>query len=241
MNEYIKLENISKRFNNVKAVDNVTMSVNLGEITSIVGDNGAGKSTLIKIINGSLNKDSGKIFLDKKEVDNYNTLESIKNGIKTVYQDLNICDDLTVVENIFLGQEISRLGFLNKKNMEQKSQDILEDLSINICDINSKVKNLSGGQRQAVAIVRCIVEKSKILIMDEPTAAMGIRETQNTIKLIKKLKSNGVGIILISHDLKIITELSDKVFVLRNGKLVNELVCTDINEKSLIYNMSGVI
>lgn len=194
MNEYyIEMVNIKKKFGNVIALDGCNLSVKKGEVTAIVGDNGSGKSTLIKILNGNLTPDDGEIYINGKRYQNLNIRKVLELGIETVYQDLSIDNYKNSAENIFLGCEILKNGiFLDKKRMKEEARRLLEELNINIKDLDEPVLNLSGGQRQGVAIAKALYKKSNIIIMDEPTAAMGIKETHrimNTLKNLKKITS----------------------------------------------------
>lgn len=190
MNEYyIEMVNIKKKFGNVIALDGCNLSVKKGEVTAIVGDNGSGKSTLIKILNGNLTPDDGEIYINGKRYQNLNIRKVLELGIETVYQDLSIDNYKNSAENIFLGCEILKNGiFLDKKRMKEEARRLLEELNINIKDLDEPVLNLSGGQRQGVAIAKALYKKSNIIIMDEPTAAMGIKETHRIMNTLKNLK-----------------------------------------------------
>lgn len=237
---FVKIERVTKRFNRVVALKDVSISLRQGEIVTLVGDNGAGKSTLSKIVNGSIQPDTGSIEINGAQQTAYATAEAIRQGIYTVYQDLNLCDTLSVYENVFLGQEIVKNGLLHKEEMRRKTKEIFERLHITIEDINERVAYLSGGQRQAIAIARAILRASKMIIFDEPTAAMGVNESEKIRALMLQLRDAGVGLLLISHDMKLVESVSDRVYVLRHGEITAHLERETIDEKALIANMTGM-
>ena len=217
----IEMRDISKRFGGVQALQDVNIDLYEGEILGIVGHNGAGKSTLVKILSGAYSADTGRINFKGREVEIRNPKDSKALGIETIYQHLALADNMNVPANVFLGREIkSRLGILDDRSMEIETKRMLERLKIKIESLKVRVHKLSGGQRQCIAISRTIYFNAKILIMDEPTAALGVEETNTVHELMKQLKSEGVAIILISHDLHDVFELSDRIVVLKNGVLV---------------------
>lgn len=226
----IQMKNIEKSFGYIKALDGCDFYVNEGETTAIVGDNGSGKSTLMKILNGNLKPDKGSIFIENKEYANITINQAISLGIQTVYQDLALDNYKSCVENVFLGNEIM-IGnlFINKKKMKEKTQELLTKLNIKIDDLNTPVGYLSGGQRQGIAIARALNQKSRILILDEPTAAMGIKETHKVMELLKKLKHNEQKItqILISHNLFQAFDIADSIHIMRSGKCIARINTKD--------------
>lgn len=226
----IQMKNIEKSFGYIKALDGCDFYVNEGETTAIVGDNGSGKSTLMKILNGNLKPDKGSIFIENKEYANITINQAISLGIQTVYQDLALDNYKSCVENVFLGNEIM-IGnlFINKKKMKEKTQELLTKLNIKIDDLNTPVGYLSGGQRQGIAIARALNQKSRILILDEPTAAMGIKETHKVMELLKKLKHNDQKItqILISHNLFQAFDIADSIHIMRSGKCIARINTKD--------------
>ena len=226
----IQMKNIEKSFGYIKALDGCDFYVNEGETTAIVGDNGSGKSTLMKILNGNLKPDKGSIFIENKEYPNITINQAISLGIQTVYQDLALDNYKSCVENVFLGNEIM-IGnlFINKKKMKEETQELLAKLNIKIDDLNTPVGHLSGGQRQGIAIARALNQKSRILILDEPTAAMGIKETHKVMELLKKLKHNEQKItqILISHNLFQAFDIADSIHIMRAGKCIARINTKD--------------
>lgn len=220
-NIIINIRNLNKKFVRTCALDDVSLAVYQNEILAIVGDNGAGKSTLIKILAGVEKPDHGTIEIGEQFYPYLTPVEAIKHGIITVYQDLALIDSMDIIANIFLGNELTgRFGILNKKQMMQETVALLEKLKINIPNLQALAGELSGGQRQVLAIARAIRLGGKILILDEPTAALGIRETRKLLILIKELKVQGYTTIIILHNLHQVFELSDRLCVLRQGKIV---------------------
>jgi ABC-type sugar transport system ATPase subunit len=213
----LEMKHITKRFGGLTALDNVNFDLYKNEILALVGDNGAGKSTLIKIISGAIVPDEGEIFLYGKRVEINNPIDAKKLEIETVYQDLALIDTLDVTKNIFLGRES---GLLFHKRRQEIARKIIDGLDINIPDIREKVRFLSGGQRQSVAIARATTFGKRIIILDEPTAALGVRESKHILEIIASLKARGLSIIIITHNLEHAFFISDRFFVLRNGKEV---------------------
>jgi len=222
----VKMVNISKNFGAVKALQDVNFELYPNEVLGLVGDNGAGKSTLMKILAGAYPPSKGEIFIEGEKVNFTSPADAINKGIQMIYQDLAVADNIDVAGNIFLGRELEKKvlgGFtriIDKRMMEKLAWESLERVKINIKSIRAKVETLSGGQRQAVAIARAISAKAKIIIMDEPTAALGVRETHELLEVIRDLKEKGIAIIFISHRLENIFEVGDRVIVLRGGKRI---------------------
>jgi fructose transport system ATP-binding protein len=214
-----------KRYGHVTAINGADFDLYPGEVLAIVGDNGAGKSSLIKALTGALIPDAGEIKLDGKQVRFHSPVEARNEGIETVYQTLAVAPALDIASNLFLGREKRREGFLgklrllDKKAMRESARDELNSLGIaTIQDITQPVESLSGGQRQAVAVARAAMFGSKVVIMDEPTAALGVRETAQVLELIKKISDRGMPVVLISHDMPAVFEVSDRIHVHRLGK-----------------------
>ena len=217
----VEMKNIHKRFGGVHAVNNVSIDLYAGEVVGIVGHNGAGKTVLMKALSGAIPCDEGEILINGEKAQIESPRDARKYGIETIYQTLALADNLDAPNNLFMGREImTRYGTLNDRAMENEARKIIERLNPNFTNITDPVKNMSGGQRQSVAIARAIYFNAKILIMDEPTAALGPHETAMVSELIQQLKSEGIGIFLISHDLHDVFDLSDRVSVIKNGKLI---------------------
>ena len=220
--EYIvKMKGICKSFGGVQALRSVDLELRRGEIMGIVGDNGAGKSTLMKILSGAYLADEGEIYIDGQKAHIQNPQDAFKLGISMIYQDLALFNNYDVAKNIFVGREMVRgpFGlFLNKKSMYKKAEDLIRELRVDIKSPRMSVASMSGGQRQMVACARAIAFKSKILIMDEPTAALGVTEASKLLALIKNLKEMGLSILLITQRIPDILAIADRVFVLKGGQ-----------------------
>ncbi|MFY9987963.1 MAG: ATP-binding cassette domain-containing protein [Chthoniobacterales bacterium] len=239
----LQVESVSKRFGGVHALENVSMDLFPGEVLALAGDNGAGKSTLIKVISGVHHADEGKIRYNGAEVTFENPQKAREQGIETIYQDLALADNLDVGANVFLGREpmkrVFGLPVLDRKKMSREAADAIRVLDIRINRFDLPLRSMSGGQRQAVAIGRAIHWKAKVLIMDEPTAALGVPEQRKVIALIKSLKQSGVGVIFISHNLIDIFAVSDRIVVLRRGKKVGEAAAQSTNSDEIVRWMVG--
>lgn len=245
MNYLLEVKNITKRFGGLVAVDNVSMGVNAGEVVGLLGDNGAGKSTLIKIISGVYHADDGKIYFMDREIKINNPMDALALGIETIYQDLALAENLNVYSNIFLGREKLKkiLGFisvLDHDYMLSESRKILETLDIEIPSLRNKISMLSGGQRQAVAISRSLYWNAKFLIMDEPTAALGIAEQKKVLNLIRLLKSQGLGIIIISHQIHDVLSVADRLVIMRRGVKVAERLTKETDPNEVVSLIVGV-
>ncbi len=223
---YLSLRGISKHFGGVSALQDIDLDIRPGEVLALVGDNGAGKSTLIKIISGAYKADAGEILVEGRKARIETPADAKRFNIETIYQDLALMDDLELAPNIFIGRELKRgglgrlVGFLNNARMAEETVRILRKLNIEVPDIKRKVFNLSGGQRQAVAISRAIYFNARLLIMDEPTAALGVEETRKVYALIRELRQNGIAVIIISHNINEVFDVADKFVVLKTGRLV---------------------
>jgi len=223
-NNYIlEMKNISKSFGGLKALSDVNLELRRGEIIGLVGDNGAGKSTLMKILTGAYHPDKGRIIIEGREVVINSPRVSKKLGIEMVYQNLELCQNLDVASNLFLGRETVTwfiLKFLKKKEMEQKAIKILKRLKIDIKNPKIRIDRFSGGQQQAVAIGKAVSFNPKILIMDEPTASLAVKEIDEVLELIIRLRNHGISVIFISHRLDDVFKISDRIFVLKGGKRI---------------------
>jgi D-xylose transport system ATP-binding protein len=218
----LELTDISKHFGAVQALTDAGLKVHAGEVVALVGDNGAGKSTLIKVIAGVGPADAGEIRWDGQPVTIHKPSDATTLGIATVYQDLALCDNLDVVANLFLGRELLRSRVLDEVEMEREASELLSSLSVRIPSVRIPVASLSGGQRQSVAIARSLLGEPKIVILDEPTAALGVAQTAEVLNLVERLRERGLGVILISHNLADVRAVADRVVVLRLGKNAGE-------------------
>jgi ABC-type sugar transport system ATPase subunit len=241
----LSIRNVNKRFGGTHAAKDVSLELYPGEVLALAGDNGAGKSTLIKMISGVYNPDSGEILYQGQSITTKNTQEVRNLGIETIYQDLALADNLDVGVNLFLGREkmtkaFSFLPVLDRKLMREEAKKSLKDLGIIVNDLTIPVRYLSGGQRQAIAISRAVYWKAKVLIMDEPTAALGVPEQREVKDLIKRLKAQGVGIIFISHNLVDIFDVSDRIVVLERGRKAGERLISETNEDEVVKLMMGL-
>jgi D-xylose transport system ATP-binding protein len=218
----LEIRDLSKTFGSVQALTDVDFEVRIGEVMALVGDNGAGKSTLIKCIAGIHGYESGQIFFGGEEVHIHGPKDSAKLGIEVVYQDLALCDNLDVVQNMYLGREARDILFrLNEPVMEQQTVETLKGLRVTtIRSIRQAVATLSGGQRQSVAVARAVMWNSKLVILDEPTAALGVAQTEQVLELVRRLADQGLAVVLISHNLHDIFETATRITVLRLGRNV---------------------
>jgi D-xylose transport system ATP-binding protein len=215
----LEIRRITKTFGSVQALDQVDFEVRPGEVMALVGDNGAGKSTLIKCIAGTHAPDSGQIIFEGQEVHIHGPKDAAKLGIEVVYQDLALCDNLDVVQNMYLGRELNRGQILSEAPMEQHTSETLKSLAVTtIKSVRQTVATLSGGQRQSVAVARAVMWNSKLVILDEPTAALGVAQTEQVLALVRRLGEQGLGVILISHNLHDVFETADRITVLRLGR-----------------------
>jgi len=217
----LQIRDLTKSFGSVQALTDVDFEVRPGEVMALVGDNGAGKSTLVKCIAGTHSADSGQVIFQGNEVNIHSPKDAAKLGIEVVYQDLALCDNLDVVQNMYLGREAQRFQILNEATMEQHTYSTLKSLAVTtIKSIRQPVATLSGGQRQSVAVARAVMWNSKLVILDEPTAALGVAQTEQVLALVRRLGEQGLGVILISHNLHDVFETADRITVLRLGRNV---------------------
>lgn len=236
----LRATGVGKSFGAVTALESVDIEVYPGEITGLVGDNGAGKSTLIKIISGVHQADSGTVELDGELVAFGSAAEARAAGIETVFQDLALAGNMSVWANIYLGREKTKaFGWLDKKGMAASAQEMLEQLHMNVPPINAPVAALSGGQRQAIAIARAAAWGSKLIIMDEPTAALGVGETAAVEELIRGLRDQGFGILIISHNLDQVFRLADRITVLRRGRYVGTRLTAETTPEEIVAMITG--
>lgn len=231
----VEMRNMNTSFGGVRAVDDVSVDLYTGEVVGLVGGNGAGKTTLMKALSGAHPADSGEILIDGQAVSITNPREAQALGIETIYQTLALADNLDAPGNLFLGRELrTRLGTLDDSTMEDQCRKVIGRLNPNFAAFKRPVLRLSGGQRQSVAISRAVHFNAKILIMDEPTAALGPAETQQVRDLIRQLKSDGIGIILVSHDIHDVFELSDRISVMYHGRLVGTVRKQDVTTDEIL-------
>lgn len=231
----VELEDISISFGGIHAVEKASIDLHPGEVVGLLGHNGAGKSTLIKILSGAYKRDSGTIRVDGEEATINNPRDAKAYGIETIYQTLAVADNVDAAANLFLGRELqTSWGTLDDVAMEAKAREVMGRLNPNFQRFKEPVKALSGGQRQSVAIARAILFNARILIMDEPTAALGPQETTQVGELIKQLKSEGIGIFLISHDIHDVFDLADRVCVMKNGLVVGTAKTSDVTKDEVL-------
>lgn len=229
----LSAENISKSFNHIKALQKVTIKAFEGKITAVIGDNGSGKSTFIKILSGSLEPDEGIIKIGTNSYHRLSVAQAINAGIRTVYQDLSLDNFKNSVENIFLGDEITRCSFLDRKAMREEAAALLEEIKVRIPDLSEPVRNLSGGQRQGLAIARALRRPAKLLLLDEPTAAMGIQESAKTMEMLGMLKRKGIAQLIVSHNLEQVFDIADHIYVMRSGEILVDTSVSDTSPEEL--------
>jgi D-xylose transport system ATP-binding protein len=250
----LALRGISKRFGAVQALTDVQFDVCPGEVVALVGDNGAGKSTLIKIISAIYRPDEGTIRWKGREVTIGSPNEAAALGIATVYQDLALCDNLDVVANLFLGRELTTrggplgpvgargpLGVMDEITMEKRAVEVLRRLSVKIPSVRIPIASLSGGQRQSVAVARSVMGDNRVVLLDEPTAALGMAQTHEVLELVKRLRGQGLGVVLISHNLANVFEVADRITVLRLGRWVGTYRASEVSREQLVGFMTGAV
>ncbi|GAA3774095.1 ATP-binding cassette domain-containing protein [Microbacterium kribbense] len=235
----LSLRGINKAFGAVSALTNVDLDVYPGEIVALVGDNGAGKSTLVKILAGVHSADSGTVLWNGQPATIASPLDAQALGIATVYQDLALCDNLDVVQNLFLGREIGSALAMDEVTMEQKSWGLLQQLAAKIPSVRIPVASLSGGQRQTVAIARSLVGDPAVVILDEPTAALGVAQTAEVLNLVERLRDRGLGVILVSHNMANVQTVSDRVAVLFLGHNNGTFATSDVSYEDIITAITG--
>jgi ABC-type sugar transport system ATPase subunit len=241
----LEVRGAEKRFGAVVALGGVDLTVHKGEIVALLGDNGAGKSTLIKAINGIHVLDVGTIAVAGHELRGGGPQEAKQLGIETVYQDLALFDNLDVGENLFVGRELTRprflgpFGFVRRRAMDDRAKEMLADLRVGIPDAAGTVGLMSGGQRQAIAVARAQAFASNLVMLDEPTAALGLRESRAVLDLIKRLPERGVGVVVVSHNMEHVAEIADRAIVMRRGRVVGEAVPTPENHERIVGLIVG--
>ncbi|AVV44899.1 ATP-binding cassette domain-containing protein [Streptomyces sp. ID05-04B] len=235
----LALRGISKRFGAVQALTDVELEVHAGEVVALVGDNGAGKSTLVKTIAGVHPIDDGVIEWEGRPVSIDKPHDAQGLGVATVYQDLALCDNLDVVGNLYLGRELLRRGVIDEVSMEKNARELLSTLSIRIPSVRIPIASLSGGQRQVVAIARALIGDPKVVILDEPTAALGVEQTAQVLDLVERLRERNLGVILISHNMADVKAVADTVAVLRLGKNNGSFPVKDTSHEEIIAAITG--
>jgi D-xylose transport system ATP-binding protein len=242
----LELKGISKRFGAVQALSQVDFEVYPGEVVALVGDNGAGKSTLVKTLSGILPIDEGQAFFEGRPVKLEGPQSASALGIATVYQDLALCDNLDVVGNLYLGREVragglgSLLGWLDETAMERHAAELLQKLAVSIPSVRTQVASLSGGQRQSIAVARSMMGSPKVVLLDEPTAALGVAQTRQVLDLIRRLREQGLGVVVISHNLVDVFSVADRIIVLRLGRRVATFDVKSAKEVEVVSAITGV-
>lgn len=242
-----EVQNISKSYGSVVALSGVSLKIHAGEVIGLVGDNGAGKSTLVKVLSGAHQPSEGKVILDGVERSWSSPRAALEAGVETLYQDSGLAPHLSVSSNVFLGREryvkgiLGKLGFLAKKEMDLVAHENLERVGIAVPQSNRSVSQLSGGQRQAVAIGRAVSWASKVIILDEPTNHLGARQAGEVLSVIKAAKERGLGVIFISHTLPHVLQVTDRIVVLRLGKIVADAPTSTFDAESLLGTITGLI
>ena len=239
----MEMRGISKRFGAVQALSDVNFEVYTGEVIGLVGDNGAGKSTLIKTISGVYQPDTGEYFFEGHRVVVASPRDATALGIETVYQDLALCDNLDVVANLYLGREKAArgIGLLDEVAMEQTAKRVVRELAIPITSVRSQIGTMSGGQRQGVAVTRAVMWTAKVVLLDEPTAALGVTQTRQVKDLIVRLRERGLGVVVISHNLADVFDVSDRIIVLRLGRRVATFDTHIANPEQVVGAITGAV
>jgi ABC-type sugar transport system ATPase subunit len=235
------MRGIDKHFGAVKALTDVDFWVNEGEVVALIGDNGAGKSTLVKVLAGVHPPDAGTVEFDGEPVHISSPADAQELGIATVFQDLALCDNLDVVANLWLGRELTLDGALDEVGMEERTWSLLRELAAKIPSVRTPVATLSGGQRQTVAIARSLIGQPRVVILDEPTAALGVAQTAEVLNLIERLRERGHGVVLISHNMADVLAVADRIVVLRLGRNNGEFTAAEVTSETLIAAITGAI
>lgn len=243
----LEARGLTRSFGNVTALDGADFDIHPGEVVALIGDNGAGKSTLVKALSGSLALDSGQVLFNGKEVTLPDPTSASKLGIETVYQDLALAPHLSAVHNMFLGRELPRpgflgkLGFLDNRTMREQSQFAFDELGATVRSMTAPVGSMSGGQRQAIAIARAVAWAKGVVFLDEPTAALGVRQTQNVLDTIRRVSARGTAVVFISHSMPHVIEVADRVQVLRRGRRVATYQAKQTSMEELVAAMTGAL
>jgi D-xylose transport system ATP-binding protein len=231
----LELRGLNKSFGPVHVLHDIDFEVHPGQVTALVGDNGAGKSTLVKCIAGIHPTDSGQVLFNGEQVHIHGPRDAADLGIEVVYQDLALCDNLDIVQNMFLGRERGKLGMLNEADMEQAARTTLTSLSVRtVKSVRTQVASLSGGQRQTVAIAKAVLWNSKVVLLDEPTAALGVAQTRQVLDLVRRLAEQGLGVVLISHNMNDVFEVADRIACLYLGRMAAEVNTKDVTHGQVV-------
>ena len=234
----LEVQGVNKSFGPVRVLHDVDFRVYPGQVTSLIGDNGAGKTTLIKCITGIYPSDSGDFFFDGKPVTIGGPKDVAALGIEVVYQDLALCENLDIVQNLFLGRERLRYGLLDEADMEQATRDTLASLSVRtVKSVRQKVSSLSGGQRQTVAIAKAVLWNSRVVLLDEPTAALGVAQTKQVLDLVRRLADQGLGVVLISHNMNDVIQVSDRVCAMYLGRVAADVAVTRDTRREFLVEL----
>lgn len=244
----LRAEHITRRYGAVVALADASITLRKGEVMGLVGDNGAGKSTLLKVLSGAVEPNSGTITVGDKPVSFSKPADALAAGIETVYQDLALVDTMSAVQNVYLGREnlstnpiLRLLNVVSDRSMRGRAREVLSELGVGIQSVNVSVKGMSGGQRQCLAIARALIWGREIVILDEPTAALGVRESQQVLDLITRLKSHGVSVILVSHNMQQLASVADRVTVMRLGRSIAVRDVADITPQTIVGLITGAL
>ena len=231
----LELRGVNKSFGVVHVLHDVDFAVYPGQVTALVGDNGAGKSTLVKVVAGIYGKDTGEVFFDGKPVDITGPRDIAALGVEIVYQDLALCDNLDIVQNMFLGRESRKGILLDELSMESRARETLASLSVRtVKSVRQSVSSLSGGQRQTVAIAKAVLWNSKVVLLDEPTAALGVAQTRQVLDLVRRLADHGLGVVLISHNLGDVFEVADRITALYLGRVAADVPAKEVTHSQVV-------
>ncbi len=247
MTPILEARGLSRSFGHVRALDEADFDIGAGEVVALIGDNGAGKSTLVKALSGNLDLDSGEILFEGDRIEMTNPQQVSALGIEVVYQDLALAPHLDPAQNVFLGRELpakgilGRLGFMDNKEMRKRARASFDELGATVRSLTAPVGSMSGGQRQGIAIARAIAWASKVVFLDEPTAALGVVQTKNVLDTIKRVRDRGIAVVLISHSMPHVLEVSDRVQVMRLGRRVTTLQTKDASVEQLVGAMTGAL
>ncbi|WP_421926751.1 ATP-binding cassette domain-containing protein [Neoaquamicrobium sediminum] len=241
----LQARDLYKSYGYIRSLQGASLEVFPGEVVALIGDNGAGKTTLTKALSGVIRIDKGEVLVDGRPVTFSSPQDAREHGIETVYQDLALAVDLNPAENVYLGREIPRpgllgkLGFMDRKAMQRETESRFKDLGVNLKDMRGPVASLSGGQRQGVAVARALIWAKRVVFMDEPTAALGVAQTQNVLNLIRRVRDQGVSVVLISHSMPDVMAVSDRIVVLRHGSTVARFRKGEVKSDDLVAAMTG--